>query len=542
VAPGTLVPLMSIDPRTPVLVGAGQATNRPHTEGEGSLADRPEPIGLMVEALHAAVEDCDGVATGAPARCGRALLARTQSVRVVNPLSWPYVNPGRAVADAFGIDPAETVLTMAGGDTPQRLLNATALAIGRGELDVAVVVGADCGYTQAAARRHADRPVLPWTVQLPDGVAPLPFGSDRRGTTDAEEERGLDRPLHSYPLFEQAVRNQVGRTPEAHRLHIGRQWSRLSEVAATNPEAWLRRALTADEVITVTDDNRMVDYPYTKLLTANMQVDQGAALVLCSAGAAEAAGVPRDRWVFPLSGADADDHWFLSHRSDFHSSPAIRLAGASGLALAGLGIDDVARLDLYSCFPAAVEIAAAELGVRDDDPSRPLSVTGGLTFAGGPGANYGTHAVAAMAAALRSDPGSFGLVTGVGLTLTRHSVGLFGTDPAPGRAGTAGPGLPEGTVVEEAGGFRWADPQRAVHALPQCSPDADAEGEVSVETYTVAYDRGGSPERAVVACRTPEGRRAWANVTDPDHLTLLVTEEGCGRLGFLRPGGIVDLR
>jgi len=97
-------------------------------------------------------------------------------------------------------------------------------------------------------------------------------------------------------------------------------------------------------------------------------------------------------------------------------------------------------------------------------------------------------------------------------------------------------------VVEEAGGFRWADPQRAVHALPQCSPDADAEGEVSVETYTVAYDRGGSPERAVVACRTPEGRRAWANVTDPDHLTLLVTEEGCGRLGFLRPGGIVDLR
>jgi acetyl-CoA C-acetyltransferase len=541
VAPGTLVRLMTIDPHTPVLVGVGQATNRPHTEGEGSLADRPEPIGLMVEALQAAFEDCDGAGPGGSARSGRALMARTQSVRVANPLSWHYINPGVAVAAAFGIEPAQTVLTTTGGNNPQSLVNATALAIGRGELDVAVLVGADCVYTQTAARRHADRPVLPWTVQLPGTPVPDPFGADRRGTTEAEEERGLDLPIHVYPLFEQAVRNRVGRTPEAHRLHIGRLWSRLSDVAAANPSAWLRDARTADEVITPTGDNRMIAYPYTKLLTANMQVDQGAALVMCSAGAAEAAGVPRDRWVFPLAGSDADDHWFLSHRADFHSSPGVRLAGASGLALAGLGIDEVGRLDLYSCFPSAVEIAAAELGVRDDDPTRPLSVTGGLTFGGGPGNNYGTHAVATMVGALRSDPGSFGLVTGVGWYMTRHSVGIYGTDPA-GRVTADRASLPEGTEVEEAGGFRWADPQKAVLALPQCSPDADAEGEVAVETYSVAYGRGGAPERAVVACRTPGGRRAWANVTDPDHLDLLVTEEGCGRLGFLRPGGVVDLR
>ena len=544
-APGTLFCLMTIDPRTPVLVGVGQATNRPHTEGEGSLADRPEPVGLMVEALQAAVEDCDGVGPGGAARSGRALLSRTQSVRVANPLSWHYINPGEAVAAAFGLEPAETVLTTAGGNNPQSLVNATALAIGRGQLDVAVLVGADCVYTQAASRRHADRPLLPWTVQPADTPVPVPFGADRRGTTEAEEELGLDLPIHVYPLFEQALRNRTGRTPEAHRLHIGRLWSRMSEVAAANPHAWLREPRTADEVITATDDNRMIAYPYTKLLTANMQVDQGAALVMCSAGAAGAAGVPRDRWVFPLAGAEADDHWFLSHRLDFHSSPAVRLAGASSLALAGLDIDDIARLDLYSCFPSAVGIAAAELGLRDDDPSRPLSATGGLTFGGGPGNNYGTHAVAATVGALRSDPGSFGLVTGVGWYMTRHSVGIYGTDPV-GRGAGAGrvaeAQLPEGTVVEEAGGFRWADPQRAVHALPQCSPDADAEGEVAVETYSVAYARGGTPVRAVVACRTPEGRRAWAGVTDPDQLELLVTEEGCGRLGFLRPGGVVDLR
>ncbi len=534
---------MRLDPTTPVFVGVGQVTNRPGTEGLGSLADRPEPIGLMVDAVRAAIEDCDGSPPGGGSPAGHRLVGRTQSLRVANPLSWQYANPGVPVAEALRIDPAELMVTSTGGNNPQSMVNATALAIGRGELEVAVLVGADCVYTQVAARRHPDRPMLPWTVQPGGTERPVMFGNDRRGTTDAEEERGLDLPIHVFPLFENALRAQAGRTPDQQRRHIGNLWSRFSEVAATNPYAWLQGARTPEEVTTASATNRMIADPYTKLLTANMQVDQGAAIIMCSAGAAEAARVPRDRWIFPLAGADADDHWFLSHRLDFHSSPAIRLAGASALALAGSTIDEIAHLDLYSCFPSAVEIAAAELGVPDDDPDRPLTVTGGLTFGGGPGNNYGSHAVATMAATLRSHPGSRGLVTGLGWYLTKHSVGIYGTEPRHRPAPTGGDSsLPGGTVVSEAGGFAWGDPQGAVGSLPQCSPDTDAQGEVTVETYSVSYDRGGYPERAVVACRTLEGRRAWANVTNPDHLDLLVTEEVCGRLGKLRPDGEVDLR
>jgi acetyl-CoA C-acetyltransferase len=321
---------------------------------------------------------------------------------------------------------------------------------------------------------------------------------------------------------------------------IGGLWSRFSEVAATNPYAWLPAARTPDELLTPSDDNRMITDPYPKLLTANMQVDQGAALLLCSAAAAEAAGVPRDRWVFPLAGADADDHWFLSHRLDFHSSPAIRLAGAAALSLAGLTIDAVDHVDLYSCFPSAVEIGAAELGLPLDDPGRPLTVTGGMTFAGGPGNNYGTHAIATMVGVLRADPGTTGLVTGLGWYLSTHSIGLYGTSPG-GAVDPDERSLPERTEVLGAGGFRWADPQIAVGSLPQTSSDADAEGEVTVETYAVAHDRGGAPEWAVVACRTPGGLRAWATVTDPDQLDVLIAEEGCGRTGTLSAGGRVDL-
>ena len=532
---------MTIDPSTPVVVGVGQVTNRPRTEGEGGLADRPEPLGLMLDAVHAAVEDCEGSPPGGASRSGRTLLARAHSLRVANPLSWHYIDPGALLAEELGIEPAQILVTTTGGNNPQSLVNATALAIGRGEFDVAVIAGADCFYSQAAARRHPDRPLLPWTVQATDTEPPTLFGSDRRGTTKSEEDRGLDLPIHVFPLFENALRAEAGRTLPEHLAHIGALWSRFSSVAADNPYAWIRDPLTADELTTVTESNRMIAYPYTKLLTANLQVDQGAAAIMCSAGAAEAAGVPRDRWVFPLAGADAEDHWFLSHRADFHSSPAIRLAGASALTLVGTSIDDVAHLDLYSCFPSAVQIAAAELGLPDNDPSRSLTVTGGLTFAGDPGNNYGTHSLATMVATLRDEPGTTGLTTGLGWYSSRHSIGIYGTEPLTERSGVDD-GLPPGTVVEAAAGFAWADPQAAVGSLPQCSPDADAEGEITVETYSVAFGRDGSPERAVVACRTPEGRRAWAHVTDADHLAVLVTEEGCGRLGTLRPDGEVDLR
>jgi acetyl-CoA C-acetyltransferase len=530
---------MSVDPTTPVLVGVGQVTDRPDSSGERLLADRPEPIDLMVEAVRAAIEDCDGARPGDGAPSGRALVTRAQSLRVANPLSWHYLNPGAAVAEELDIEPAELMVTTTGGNNPQSMVNATALAIGRGDLDVAVLVGADCVYTQTAVHRHPDRPMLPWTVQPPDVARPTVFGNDRRGTTDAEEERGLDLPIHVFPLFENAIRAQAGRALDEHRRHLGGLWSRFSDVAAANPHAWLRTPRTPEEIITPSDANRMIAYPYTKLLTANMQVDQGAALIMCSVEAARSAGVPEDRWVFPLAGADADDHWFLSHRLDFHSSPAIRLAGASALALAGASIDDMAHVDLYSCFPSAVQTAAAELGLPEDDPGRPLTVTGGLTFGGGPGNNYGTHAVASMVDALRADPGARGLVTGLGWYQTKHSIGLYGTAPA---RPASSPALPEGSTGEEVPGFAWASPQQAVGALPQCSPDADARGEVTVETYSVSFGREGTPERAVVACRTPEGRRAWATVTDADHLALLVTEEGCGRLGTLRDNGQVDLR
>jgi acetyl-CoA C-acetyltransferase len=513
---------MALDPRTPVVVGVGQVTVDPDPDVEP--AARPEPLDLMVRALRAAAEDCDGVAEGAAARSGDALISRAESIRVVVPLGWRSLNPALLVAERLGTLPAELMLSAIGGNTPQAMMHDACLAIGRGDLDVVLVTGAEAMYTRAWSRRNPSLASLNWVSQSAgDTPEPTMFGVDRVGASDLEMSRGVILPIHAYPLFENARRAAHGWTLAEHAARIGSLWSRFSEVAATNPHAWIRQPRTPAEVMTPSASNRMISFPYPKLATANMQVDQGAGYIVCSVEAARSAGVPEERWVFPLSGADANDHWFISHRPELHRSPAIRLAGRAALELGGVGIEDVGPLDLYSCFPAVVQMAAQELGLPLDDPARPLTLTGGLTFGGGPGNNYTSHGIAQVAGALRTaDPGTVGMVTGLGWYATKHSVGLYGSRP------------PER-------GFKWCNVQEEVDALPQCRVDSDATGAVRVETYTVTFDRDGNPERGIVACRTAEDSRAWGNISDVDTLAALCVEEGIGRWGTLAEGGLLTL-
>ena len=506
---------MALDPRTPVLVGAGQVTHRP--EPAVALTDRPEPVELMARALRLAAED-----SGTPDR-GRGLLEQAQSMRVMVPLSWRYVNPGLLVSQRLAIEPDELALTVIGGNNPQTVVNRTALQIAQGELDVALLCGAECMFTRLAVRRDPDHPVLGWTTQPEDTPPPVTLGTDHVPVTDLESARGLDRPLRVFPLFENALRSQAGQTIEEHQRAVSELWARFSQVAVTNPYAWSREPRSAEDIRSIGPSNRMVSFPYGKLMNANDRVDQGAAVILCSLDAARRTGVPEDRWVFPVAGADAHDHWFLSNREDLKSSPAIRIAGARALELAGAGIDDVAHVDLYSCFPCAVQIAAGELGLPLGDPDRSLTVTGGLAFAGGPGNNYVTHSIASMAQRLRGDPGTLGLVTGLGWYSTKHAIGVWSTTPP-------------------AAGFRSESPQAAVDALPRRTPAPDHDGDATVETYTVVYDRVGEPERAILALLTEDGRRAWGNTSDRDDMLGLTESEGCGRKARLGSDGRVELR
>ncbi|MEY3986724.1 MAG: hypothetical protein RL080_64, partial [Actinomycetota bacterium] len=323
------------------------------------------------------------------------------AIHVLKCLSTKVQNPGAAISRATGITANIHGYTTHGGNLPQALVNLSALEIQSGRADCIVLTGGESSRTRRRAR--AAGVDLDW-VSGDDAstrdAQPTPIGGELEMLHPLEIERNIVLPIEIYPMFETALRSAAGISIAQHRRHISELWSRFNAVAADNPHAWIQDRFSAEQISTTSESNRMVGYPYTKLMNSNNDVDMAAALVMCSVKRAESLGIPRDRWVFPVAGTDAHEHNFVSHRWSFTETPAIRLGAKRLLELARWSIDEIDVIDLYSCFPSAVQLGAASLGLGIDGP---LTCTGGLSFAGGPFNNYVMHAIASTMAALRKD-------------------------------------------------------------------------------------------------------------------------------------------
>jgi acetyl-CoA C-acetyltransferase len=477
---------MPLDPRTPVLIGYGQVNQHD---------DNPavEPVDLMVAAARAAADP--------------RVLEAVDSVRIVNLLSWRYRDAGLLLAQRLRAKNAGTAYTGVGGNVPQSLVNQACLDIQAGRADAVLIAGAETWRTRTRLRARGAKPE--WTSQ--DESVPMAVVADDSVPMagNAETRIKLDRPAYVYPMFEQAVRIAAQESPGDHRRRIGELWSQFSAVAVGNPHAWSREPLAPHQIWQAGPRNRMISWPYTKLMNSNNMVDQGGALVLTSVDKAIHLQIPRDRWVFPYAGTDSHDTYSIAERSEFHRSPAIKIGGERVLELAGARVDEIELIDVYSCFPSAVQIAADELGLPVGDPARPLTVTGGLTFAGGPWNNYVTHSIATMAERLVTGPGRRGLITGNGGYLTKHSFGIYGTEP---------PGYE----------FRWEDVQSVVDREPTRRAAVEWAGVGIVESWTTPFNRDGTAEKAFLAVRTPDDSRALAVMTDASEAEATVRDDIAG--------------
>jgi acetyl-CoA C-acetyltransferase len=471
-----------VDPRAPVVVGVAQLTQRPDDVG-----DAREAVALMTDVVRSAADD---------AGSGR-LLAALDLVVAVNG-AWSYRDPARLVADAVGATSARTVRTADGGNMPQVALDLVADRIASGALDVGVVVGAETIWSRRRLQKAGiDRQV----TRQPDDLS----ADEMLGTPldlDPEDARGdaVRMPVETYPLFESALRTRRGESLDDHRDRIAAMWERFNTRAVANPYAWSRTPMTAAEIRDAGRGNRMVAFPYTKAMCSNWDLDQAAAVLVCSAEAADRFGVPRERWVFLHAGAEADDTPRVSHRRELGRSPAIAAAWQALTGHTDTGIDDIAHLDVYSCFPSAVQAACEAIGI---DEQRELTVTGGLTFAGGPLNNYVSHSVAAMVDVLRADPDALGLVTANGGMLTKHALGLYSTRP---------PARP----------FRRLRVDDVRHQARDLA--AGHVGPVTIEASTVMHDHDG-PSKALFAALTADGRRTWGSSADRDVMTAAMTRE-----------------
>jgi acetyl-CoA C-acetyltransferase len=467
------------DHRIPVIVGIGEIVDRPK-----DIAAGLEPLALLEQALKRAEADS-----------GAKLLGEIGSLDVVNFLSWRYRDPEKQLAARLGAKPAHLYYGPVGGESPIRYLHEAAQRIARGECSVAAVCGAEAQSTATKAQRAGID--LPWTPFAHDVEEP------KRGAAFQKPMAvtlGVFRPITVYPLYESATSAHWGQTPREALKESGDLWSTYARVASENPNSWLKKQYTPDEITTPTPENRLIAWPYTKLMVANPSVNMGAAILMTTLARARTAGIPEDRMIHVWGGASAEeprdylirDQFVESHAQNAVLKTVIDLAGGSGKAFDAI--------ELYSCFPCVPKMARRTLGLGPDVQP---TVNGGLTFFGAPLNTYMTHAACAMVRKLR-DGAQLGLLYGQGGFVTKHHALVLSQQ------------APKAMLAQETSVQAEADRSRG--AVPEFVTEAHGKGKV--ESFTVLYGRNGDVEHGVVMMRTPDNARALARVPANDGATL----------------------
>ena len=505
--------------RVPVVAGGGQVTNR----NEDPLA-APDPFELMADAARLAAGDAtgEGAPADAPARGPGRLLEELTHVFLVHSLSLRHGDPAPELARRLGANEADARCSGMGGSIPQWLVNRAAELVLAGSRPRVLIVGAEALATRRRARQRGL--TLAWPSQ-PGWPETWPALEPDLGIHPVERAHGLDQATSMYALIESAIAHAAHERPEEHAQSIGTLMASFNAVAARNPVSWFPTRRDATEIMTVTPDNRMICHPYPKYVNAVMAVDMAAAVVVTDAATARQWGLGPDEVAYVRGFADAHDVWYLSERPTLHSSPGLVECGRCAVEAAGIGFDDIDAFDLYSCFPSSVEVGRDSFGAGTPS-ERPLTLTGGLPYHGGPGSNYVTHSIANTLAWLRAGHGDHALVHGNGYYLTKHAVGVYSR-----RAPTEAVSAPE-KLQQKVDDL--ASPVEVV---------ASATGTGTVAGYTAAYDRDGRPEDAVLLVDV-DGRRTLARADTTLTASLLggdgvgttVTLEAAGELNRARAG------
>jgi acetyl-CoA C-acetyltransferase len=469
---------VKIDPRTPCIIGVAAHTWHPEDVG---AAGAPEPLEMW-----------EHVARRAAADAGTAdLLAALDSIQIVYCQTWQYDDAVARLAERLGSDPRHRHYSGIGGTTTQQLVNETSEAMLRGEMDLALITSAEALATKRQRKRDGER----WTGSFPPAdKRPFPWESPPDPVEVAHE---VFQAWLTFAVFDNARRARLGIALDTYRAEIGEMLAPMTAIAAGNPNAWYRVERSAREIVEARPDNRMVGYPYTKYTVAVMDVDMAGALVLATHERADRLGIPAEQRVYARGWCYARDPVLVAEHSDLGRSPAMAAAGAEALRVAGIGIDDVGYLDLYSCFASSLHFARDALGLAADDP-RGMTVTGGLPYHGGPASGYLTHSIAAMVERLRADPAAAGLVSGVGMHMTKHVFGVYAAAPEP--------------VAPPDGGEAQRLAERSGHARVV----AEHDGEATVGAYSVVHGRDGQPEWGLLVCDLAGGTRTYAQVRDSD--------------------------
>ena len=500
---------MTSDPRTPVIVGVGQAAERVGDAGYRGMS----AVDLATAAVQAALSDC------AAPHCGAVteaidVVAGTRQFEITG-RDGPGVlgrstNYPRSVANRVGAGSARAVLDVVGGQGPQRLLNEFAAAIAAGDIDAALLFGSDNSST---LRHLAGAEPKPDFTEVVDGQL-----EDRGyGLDDVIDGylifHGMTSPAAQFGVMENARRSRLGVSPREYLCQMGELMAPFTKVAAKNPFAASPVERSVDQLTTVNENNRLICAPYPRLMVARDLVNQGAAALVMSVAAAQRLGVPKEKWVYLCGHADMTEQPLLA-RPDLGRSRTAEMAVHEALSVAGISAAEIATFDLYSCFPISVFDMCDHLGIAPQD-SRGLTLTGGLPYFGGAGNNYSMHAIAETVGRMRCRPGDFGLVSAIGGLMSKCSIGVYTCQPQPWRRD------------------RSREMQEEITSWPTETITYVAEGDATIETYSVHYDWPATTG-VIVGRLDSDNSRFIATSEDEDLVALLAEGESIGEKVVVR--------
>ena len=481
---------------TPVIIGVGQYSERVDQPGYEALSY----MDLAGRALTAAIDN-----SGASGSVAAAIdtLAAIRAFEMSRPDRKPPFgaanNVPRAIAKRVGANPQRAILTTTGGQTNQQLVGEFASKIAVGESECAVIVGSEAISTVLALSAKGEKP--DWSEEIEGDFEDQGFGVEEL-MEPALFAHGATGAIPLYALAENARRHRLGKSLDQYRSDIGELFAPFTKVAAANPHAAAPVERSDEELATVTERNRIVAEPYTRMTVARDQVNQAAAIIIASAGTARALGVPESQWVH-IHAVSAATELKLSERPDLSAAPASIASVEAALTRAGKSIADMAHLDFYSCFAIPVFSQIDHFGLAIDDP-RGLTLTGGLPFFGGAGNNYSAHAICEAVERVQADRSSFALVGANGGWMSKYATGIYSTEPADWSANDRFEKLAKSKDAV------------AVSAVPFDS--------ATVESYTINNAKTGSV--AVFIGRNAAGERVCGNADLSHEATRAAFESG----------------
>jgi acetyl-CoA C-acetyltransferase len=500
---------------TPILVGVGQRTYRDTGNPERT------PVDAFQDALELALADSG---RGEALRAAIDVLCTEPSLLEVSPEIAALLNcfPGPELCQRLGFKDASSVKAPEGGNGPQMLINYYANEVNAGRRRAVAICGGELGASFRALLGGGGD-ISHWTKGAKgDTEQPWP---DRDGAHAEEHRHNLWLPTHMYPLFENALRHRYGHSLEEHQQHMGKLMQGLSDIATENPHAWsYQRPRSAEQLSRFDERSPCLALPYNKYLCAQMNIDMAAAVVVTTIATARELGISEDRWIYLNGCADANEHWYVGERPDLSRSHAIKLVGETALSRAGCTIDDIDLIDIYSCFPCAVEMACEALNI-DPFGERALTLTGGLPYFGGPGHSYSLHAIASMVEQLRERPSAKGMITANGWYMTKQAIGIYSATPVHSQW--------------QRGDDRPL--QQQIDNQPYQKIDAAPNGPATVDSYTVVCDRNG-PKQGIIVGSLESGDRFIAHTAQDDTLLAqLMHEDVIGRRGVVSCGAEQNL-